>query len=91
MRKSLSLVCVASAVLVVIVIGWVFSAHSAATQKGLQGPIHVEGGMVIGTPAWGWGVRLYRGVPYAAPPGLLAPFGGPIKIRLVKEAAHAQV
>ena len=68
MRKSLNFVCVASSVLVVVVIGWVFSARSAATQEGLQGPIHVEGGMISGTPAWGWGVRLYRGIPYAAPP-----------------------
>lgn len=31
-------------------------------------PIQVEGGLVSGTPAWGWGVRLFRGIPYAAPP-----------------------
>jgi len=36
--------------------------------QGVLGPIHVEGGLVTGTPAWTWGVRLYRGIPYAAPP-----------------------
>ena len=34
----------------------------------LQEPIRVEGGMVSGTPAWGWRVRLFRGIPYSAPP-----------------------
>src|ERR1035438_4117636 len=34
----------------------------------LQEPIQVDGGQVSGTPAWGWGVRLYRGIPFAAPP-----------------------
>jgi para-nitrobenzyl esterase len=34
----------------------------------LKEPIQVEGGLVSGTPAWGWGVRLFRGIPYAAPP-----------------------
>jgi para-nitrobenzyl esterase len=34
----------------------------------LQEPIRVEGGLISGTPAWGWGVRLFRGIPYAAPP-----------------------
>lgn len=68
MRKSLSFVFFSGLILVVIVSGWVFSAHSAATQEGLQEPIHVEGGMISGTPAWAWGVRLYRGIPFAAPP-----------------------
>jgi para-nitrobenzyl esterase len=31
-------------------------------------PVRVEGGLVTGTPAWGWGIRLFRGIPYAAPP-----------------------
>src|SRR5689334_11657488 len=31
-------------------------------------PIRVEGGLVTGTPGWGWGVREYLGVPFAAPP-----------------------
>ena len=34
----------------------------------LKEPIQVDGGQVSGTPAWGWGVRLYRGIPFAAPP-----------------------
>jgi para-nitrobenzyl esterase len=36
--------------------------------KGLRQPIQIEGGAITGTPAWGWGVQLYRGIPYAAPP-----------------------
>jgi len=35
---------------------------------GIQEPIKVEGGMVSGIPGWGWGVREYRSIPYAAPP-----------------------
>jgi len=31
-------------------------------------PIRVEGGLISGTPAWAYGVRLYRGIPFAAPP-----------------------
>ena len=31
-------------------------------------PIRVEGGLVTGTPGWGWGVREYLGIPFAAPP-----------------------
>src|SRR5205807_367790 len=32
------------------------------------GTLRIEGGIVTGTPAWAWGVRLYRGIPYAAAP-----------------------
>ena len=65
-KKGLGFV---SLVGLVIVLGWTFSARSANnTLQGLQGPIHVEGGAVVGTPAWAWGVRLYRGIPFAAPP-----------------------
>jgi para-nitrobenzyl esterase len=35
---------------------------------GIQEPIKVEGGSITGIPAWGWGVREYRAIPYAAPP-----------------------
>jgi hypothetical protein len=36
----------------IFVIGWAFSARSASgTLQGLQGPIRVQGGEVIGTPA----------------------------------------
>lgn len=34
----------------------------------IQEPIKVEGGLISGTPGWGWGVREYLGVPFAAPP-----------------------
>jgi para-nitrobenzyl esterase len=36
----------------------------------LQEPLRVEGGQITGTPTiqWTYGVRLYRGIPYAAPP-----------------------
>ena len=65
-KKALGFVSLAG---LVMVLGWTFSARSANnTLQGLQGPIHVEGGAVMGTPAWAWGVRLYRGIPFAAPP-----------------------
>jgi para-nitrobenzyl esterase len=35
---------------------------------GIEEPIRVEGGLVSGTPSWGHGVRMYRGIPFAAPP-----------------------
>jgi para-nitrobenzyl esterase len=31
-------------------------------------PIKVEGGLISGVPAFGWGVREFRGIPFAAPP-----------------------
>lgn len=34
----------------------------------IQEPIRVEGGLITGTPGWGWGVREYLGIPFAAPP-----------------------
>ena len=42
---------------------------SISLWGGIQEPIKVEGGLVSGIPAWGWGVREYRSIPYAAPPG----------------------
>jgi para-nitrobenzyl esterase len=35
---------------------------------GIPEPIKVEGGSISGTPGWGWGVREYLGIPFAAPP-----------------------
>jgi para-nitrobenzyl esterase len=35
---------------------------------GIKEPIQVEGGQITGTPGWGWGVREYLGIPFAAPP-----------------------
>src|SRR5579875_3249824 len=35
---------------------------------GIEEPIHVQGGLISGTPGWGWGVREYLGIPFAAPP-----------------------
>jgi len=34
----------------------------------IQEPIAVDGGQVSGIPGWGWGVREYLGIPFAAPP-----------------------
>jgi para-nitrobenzyl esterase len=34
----------------------------------IQEPIKVEGGLISGTPGWGWNVREYLGIPFAAPP-----------------------
>ena len=31
-------------------------------------PVKVDGGLISGTPGWGWGVREFRGIPFAAPP-----------------------
>lgn len=38
--------------------------------NGLQEPVSVDGGQITGTPTIQWtpGVRLFRGIPYAAPP-----------------------
>src|SRR5437763_5484539 len=35
---------------------------------GIQEPAKVEGGLISGTPGWGWGVREYLGIPFASPP-----------------------
>lgn len=35
---------------------------------GIQEPIKTEGGLITGTPGWGWNVREYLGIPFAAPP-----------------------
>jgi len=34
----------------------------------IQEPVKIEGGLISGTPGWGWGVREYLGIPFAAPP-----------------------
>jgi para-nitrobenzyl esterase len=34
----------------------------------IEEPVRVEGGLISGAPAWGWGVRVFKGVPYAAAP-----------------------
>ena len=34
----------------------------------IEEPIAVEGGLIRGIPGWGWGVREYLGIPFAAPP-----------------------
>jgi len=59
--------------LVIATIGLAFQAPFAAvveTSAGLAEPIAVDGGQVTGTPTiqWSYGVRLFRGIPYAAPP-----------------------
>ena len=45
-------------------------AAMAGAAAWLQEPIAVEGGQITGTPTVQWtpGVRLFRGIPYAAPP-----------------------
>jgi carboxylesterase type B len=46
-----------------------FAALSALPLlAAIQEPIKVEGGLVSGTPGWGWGVRAYLGIPFAASP-----------------------
>ena len=46
------------------------TAQSAPATAHLKEPIQVTGGMITGTPTIQWtpGVRLYRGIPYAAAP-----------------------
>jgi para-nitrobenzyl esterase len=34
----------------------------------IQEPVKIEGGLISGTPGWGWGIREYLGIPFAAPP-----------------------
>jgi carboxylesterase type B len=46
----------------------ILAVAAPLARAALDEPIRVEGGLVTGTPAWGWGVRLFRGIPYAAPP-----------------------
>ena len=45
-------------------------ASPLPTATGLEEPIEVDGGQITGTPTpqWTYGERLYRGIPYAAPP-----------------------
>lgn len=45
-------------------------AGASLAMAGLQEPIRVDGGQVTGTPTpqWTYGIRLFRGMPYAAPP-----------------------
>ncbi len=47
-----------------ILAAWLVLPLLAAIQE----PIKVEGGLVSGTPGWGWGVREFRGIPFAAAP-----------------------
>ena len=48
----------------------VFVAAVGMAFGGITEPIGVDGGQITGTPAIQWtpGVRLFRGIPYAAPP-----------------------
>jgi para-nitrobenzyl esterase len=45
-------------------------ALAGLAMAALQEPVRVEGGQITGTPTiqWSYGVRLYRAIPYAAPP-----------------------
>ena len=47
-----------------------FFVLTGLATAALQEPLQVEGGQITGTPTiqWTYGVRLYRGIPYAAPP-----------------------
>src|SRR5436309_7501460 len=56
---------------VFVLSGWVATiAPALNATSGLQEPIAVDGGQVTGTATIQWtpGVRLFRGIPYAAPP-----------------------
>jgi para-nitrobenzyl esterase len=41
---------------------------ASAAQAAISEPIRTQDGLVTGTPAWGHGVRAFRGIPFAAPP-----------------------
>lgn len=43
-------------------------AFTSLAHAALEEPIKTESGLVSGTKAWGHGVRMYRGIPFAAPP-----------------------
>lgn len=57
-RLMLSSLCLALAAL----------ATAPVVADRLAEPIAVEGGTVSGVPAWGFDVREFRGIPFAAPP-----------------------
>ena len=46
----------------------VFAFFSGWLFAGIQEPLQVDGGQITGTPGWGWGIREYLGIPFAAPP-----------------------
>ena len=41
---------------------------TANVLAAIQEPVKVDGGLITGRPSWGWNVRAYRGIPFAAPP-----------------------
>jgi carboxylesterase type B len=41
---------------------------AGALLAAIQEPKPVEGGLITGTHGWGWNVREFRGIPFAAPP-----------------------
>jgi para-nitrobenzyl esterase len=45
-------------------------ATGGLAAAGIQEPVGIDGGQITGTqtPQWTYGVRLYRGIPFAAPP-----------------------
>jgi para-nitrobenzyl esterase len=51
---------------ILIVFAGLFTAGSLVAA--IPEPIPVEGGLISGTPGWGWNVREFRGIPFAAPP-----------------------
>jgi para-nitrobenzyl esterase len=62
--RSLPLLAISAAALTAAL------AVTQAPASHLKEPIQVTGGLITGTPTVQWtpGVRLYRGIPYAAPP-----------------------
>jgi len=59
----------------------VASGLATAAAAAIQEPVHTENGLVAGMPSWGHGVRVFKGVPFAAPPV------GPLRWRPPQPAA----
>jgi para-nitrobenzyl esterase len=69
-QVQISLLFSLVAIMAALIMAQAGTAQSQSAASHLAEPINVTGGSVTGTPTIQWtpGVRLYRGIPYAAPP-----------------------
>lgn len=70
MKPRLGVLIVGAVLATCGLIGHASVQSRSGAQTGVDEPIPVEGGLVTGTqtPQWTYGVRLFRGIPFAAPP-----------------------